>query len=524
MVVEKLREYKFSIFMIILPFYCLIIRKISTSLFYYPFIPFKDKSFYGMAKINNTNENQIMNITFHNARLFITTKCNKLNLYLKFSEYKYYDDYYLSYDISFNLSELSLIYDDYSFFNANNIKNSSYIVKKYNVVRNSTNFPYFNNLSLDDFSFKYFQNNKTVECDLKFSDFDLSLNLEDEKFTYKFFYLLDISIHVIIHIIVLRTKFWRSNLQNINSIFIYIVWINVISTSMMYLYDLYQIGIPIFDLFKFYPHLLIYGEFLLSIQDVIILISTLFSILIPFIYFIIFFISGNYKYYCFNNIIYNIKMNGKEEQEEQDSFKIFLVVSNSYYKIFFSKSVHMLSFPLIIALISTIFKHLKQREIMCKKDKNFTINFYTFGIIIYSYYILVHSLGKFHRIKPSYAISPFIIIFILYIILLYVLKKEYKFKHAMKKDFDYLRKLNNEVCSICLNNFENNNDRIGKYFCRASENDNIHKTTCNHYFHEKCMFNWRKHGNICPTCKTPLTITDYYFYDEIPCIYKLKWI
>ena len=30
--------------------------------------------------------------------------------------------------------------------------------------------------------------------------------------------------------------------------------------------------------------------------------------------------------------------------------------------------------------------------------------------------------------------------------------------------------------------------------------------------------------DICPICKTPLTITDYYFYDEIPCIYKLKWI
>ena len=92
----------------------------------------------------------------------------------------------------------------------------------------------------------------------------------------------------------------------------------------------------------------------------------------------------------------------------------------------------------------------------------------------------------------------------------------------MKDDFEKLKKIDKECCSICLKDFcydnEMNNNNL---FCRVIQNDNIHKTECNHYFHEKCLFIWRKYRNICPICKNELNQPNYYyFYDYTPCIYK----
>ena len=53
--------------------------------------------------------------------------------------------------------------------------------------------------------------------------------------------------------------------------------------------------------------------------------------------------------------------------------------------------------------------------------------------------------------------------------------------------------------------------------------DNIHHTLCNHYYHEKCLFKWRKYQNICPICRKGLdTPNFYYFYDYNPCLYE--WV
>ena len=44
------------------------------------------------------------------------------------------------------------------------------------------------------------------------------------------------------------------------------------------------------------------------------------------------------------------------------------------------------------------------------------------------------------------------------------------------------------VCSICLENLT----------------DNYVSTTCNHYYHEACIYEWLKQKVICPNCKTDL--------------------
>ena len=96
----------------------------------------------------------------------------------------------------------------------------------------------------------------------------------------------------------------------------------------------------------------------------------------------------------------------------------------------------------------------------------------------------------------------------------------------MKKDFEKLKLLDEKCCSICLKNFDSDKNKINRLFCKVTQDENIHKTSCNHYFHERCLFNWRKYKNICPVCRKPLKIPNYYyFYDETPCIYRREeWL
>lgn len=49
-------------------------------------------------------------------------------------------------------------------------------------------------------------------------------------------------------------------------------------------------------------------------------------------------------------------------------------------------------------------------------------------------------------------------------------------------------KNNNESCSICLEQFENNTT--------------VNKTVCNHIYHAKCIDNWLLNHDTCPICRT----------------------
>ena len=50
----------------------------------------------------------------------------------------------------------------------------------------------------------------------------------------------------------------------------------------------------------------------------------------------------------------------------------------------------------------------------------------------------------------------------------------------------------NDTCSICLGDFE--------------LDDEIHKTTCSHKFHPKCIETWFQRKPQCPQCMTDITI------------------
>lgn len=47
------------------------------------------------------------------------------------------------------------------------------------------------------------------------------------------------------------------------------------------------------------------------------------------------------------------------------------------------------------------------------------------------------------------------------------------------------------ICSICLEDYSNNNNKITR-------------TLCGHIFHKKCIFNWIKEHNSCPECRAEI--------------------
>ncbi|KAL8258003.1 hypothetical protein R6Q59_030044, partial [Mikania micrantha] len=51
-----------------------------------------------------------------------------------------------------------------------------------------------------------------------------------------------------------------------------------------------------------------------------------------------------------------------------------------------------------------------------------------------------------------------------------------------------------DVCSICLDEFEKNNAKMGRL-------------DCGHQFHEGCIKHWLLSKNVCPMCRsTALTV------------------
>jgi len=528
MFVDKLRNNKILIIIIILPIICFITRKISYPLYSIPLIELNDKSFFGESELylkNNTIEDEISNMKYNNkTRVFIQTKFNKIILYFTFSKYKYYEDFNSSFDISFKLNESNIINDNTSINYSENFINDSNIIS---IKYNKRGIKYFFNkgkkITLNNISFKYDKENKTFKCKLIFRDFDLLLNLHKEKYTYKFYYLFECTIGLIMNYCLFGIFYWEYNYQNIYYLFIYIVWAKINIVHAFYFYDLFKIGIlmPILNLIKLYPHLLIYGEFVLSISDIFVLASIISLVIIFISNFFLFFEIGINIYYCFHNKIVDNEIVIKETDNIKYIFPPTSIIPNLLVCLLFVNSVNIQCMALLILICMTYKHHMSKREVMCKKDNIYCISFYTIGISFFIYYLIIDNLGEFYKRKPPYSIFFFVLIFISYILLYYVITRECKSLSVMKQDFEIIKKLDKDCCAICLRNFDYNKIIIHKYFCEATDTENIHKTNCNHYFHEICLFRWRKYRNICPICKYPLTIPEYYyFYDETPCIYK----
>ena len=528
-VVEIIREHILLISLIILPFYCFISRKLYKPLFSYPFIEINDNSFFGVSGLRlrkNESKEKIFNIKdYNNTRLFVESHYNKIILYFTLSKHIYYDDYNSSFYISLNINDSLLINNQYSIYYSDSFENNSNIIKiKKNKNLITELFSMKKNISLNSISVNFTKNDTNLKCELSFEDFDIIMNLKREKLTYRFFYLFECLLTVLIQRFFLAANFWEKNFQNINHLFFIMIWTKLNFFSVLHLFDLFKVRLPILKLMFFYPHLLIHGEFLLSISDIISIFLAVWIILLDITFIYLFFeVEKNYIY-CFSNKIENNEIVIKNPKVKAN--KLFSYINMFLFiDIFLSHSVFIQSIPLIIVIVLTIIKHLNQRDVMYKKDRDLCIYFYSVGVVIYSYFLILYNLGEFYRSKPIYTLFPFILIFVLYFILLSVLINEYKFKYVMIKDFERIKKLDKECCPICLKDYIYDKKKIGMLFCKASQNENIHETKCNHYFHEKCLFVWRKYRNICPVCKARLYVPDYYFfYDETPCIYKAYWI
>lgn len=66
-------------------------------------------------------------------------------------------------------------------------------------------------------------------------------------------------------------------------------------------------------------------------------------------------------------------------------------------------------------------------------------------------------------------------------------------QNLAKVKFDSNKNKDQEACSICLMEF--------------NENDEIIPLPCNekHIFHDECIKGWLKNNNCCPLCKQPIT-------------------
>ena len=531
MKLEIFIKYKIIIIILIFPILCYITRKISPSLKSNKFKDFNNKSFFGKTEFilkNNSMKNELQIQKYNYIRIYTEANYNSLKLYFKINNDKYYDSERIEFELLLYGNESSIINNNNIIYYKETIgkdSNCNVKFKEHKLI-----YDYFFNKKTDyiikNVSFKYLKNNTSLQCELYFRDFDLILNLKNEKLTIKFFYLFELFINIVfLKIILTKIIKLENNLQNISIIFLLFIRAKNIISFIFILLDINKIGIPIKKILIFYFHLLIYGENLLSITDIMISIIIFIFIFIIIVYYIkIKDNEGNY-FYSFNNslingqIMYNIS---PIYSIKKIFFKIILYLFCLFFEL--SNSIYIQFIPLILAIFSAIIKHLFQREVMCSKDKEFCLSFYLYGIINFLYYLFIFNLGKFYRIKCSFAIVPFVLILILYNILKYIIQNEYKVKFIMREDFAILKNLKDECCSICIKDFKYNNKNDNVFFCKINELDNIHKTRCHHYFHEKCLFIWRKHKNICPICKRRLDVPKYYyFYDYIPCIYKWKY-
>ena len=508
---------------IILPILCQITRKI------FPYnksnkFRYFDNFFYYSSSNNislkdNHTQNMIQIQEYRHSRVFINTKNNKINFYITLSQRNSYDDKGIKF---------SFILDINNFSNAT-INNYSFNYSE-KIINESLFFSFTQKLSNKDKKeahlLKYISigmNNafNDFEASFIFDTFDLNLNLKKEKLTFRFFYLVGTFLNCILYFIVLSFFLNEKgyNLQNISITFLIIIRARLVSLIQYDLINLYEYGPPILKYLFFYFYLLIHGEILIDFNDIIaLIISFIYFIMVLCMFSLLYDNDDNYLYSFENKIINGVVIQTNNSKVKNFFIRINFQFINILDVIFFYFSSNYSIIPLYIGLIIALLKHLSQREALNIKYKLFAIKFYSIGILFFALSLFFNNIiQKSIQLDDIFDKSKYIaFILVLYIILIIVIKNEIKFSFVMEDDFNKLNILNNEFCSICLNNFKNS-DNGRNIFCMISELDNIHVTKCKHYFHEICLFDWRIRKNICPNCRTTLEIPKfYYFYSYFP--------
>jgi hypothetical protein len=514
---------------VIFPVISFIVRKISPSLSSNYWSYLDNYSFYGTSifipKNTSINNNSILIQDYKNIRLYIQTKLNKMNLYFTLLNSEYYDEERFDFSISLNTNKSQIIYDNKSVIYKHNFDTEYFTKFRYtkHIYRNLFEQKLYYILKSISVNYTKSGNDTFFGCELFFIDFDLKINLKQEKYTYRVFYLIECFCDMVIYTLT-ATTIYPHNTQNISILFLLNVRAILILSGIYIFFDLSKIGIPLFKLLLCYFHLVIYGEFLLSIIDILSIVLILFYLF--FICCLIFSTVNNDSnyFYCFHNKIENgkiVKKNIKLNLINKIilSSVIFFIISYLDY----SASIHKNFIPLYFSLFIAIMKYLTQREALYQTEKEYLLLLYSFETITYLYHLLKVNLGKFYRIKPRFHYEYFIMSIILYIILLIVITYDLRIKYFLREDFKKIKDKENDCCSICLRDFKSDKHN-NIIFCTITDEDNIHKTGCNHYFHEKCLFNWRKYKNICPICKKELDTPEYFYcFDENPLFYYIEF-
>jgi hypothetical protein len=274
---DFLIKFRLTITILALPIILFITKKISSPKSSNTFRQFNEQSFFQTFNkfiIKNKSMNNDLQIQdYNNTRIYFETKYNKIKIYVTLSKENYYDDKSIQFFIPLkinNSSNITYINNSFYFLQQFDKKylNVKFTQRKENILNKKINY------SLKNISIKFNSNYSYLDCHLLFEDFDLIFNLNKEKHTYKYYYILEstMSIFFIFLVICINIQEKDHNLQNISIQFLLIIRAKIISSIIYRIFVFFKIGIPFLKTLIFYFHLLVYTEFIFSWTDIILLI------------------------------------------------------------------------------------------------------------------------------------------------------------------------------------------------------------------------------------------------------------
>ena len=243
---DFLIKFRLTITILALPIILFITKKISIPKSSNTFRQFNEQSFFQTFNkfiIKNKSMNNDLQIQdYNNTRIYFETKYNKIKIYVTLSKENYYDEKSIQFFIPLKINNSSNItYTNNSFYFSQKFN------KKYlNVKFTRTKENIFNkkiNYYLKHISVKFNNNYSYLECHLSFEDFDLIFNLNKEKHTYKYYYILEstISIFCIFAVICINIQEKDHNLQNISIQFLLIIRAKIIISIINRIFVLFKL-------------------------------------------------------------------------------------------------------------------------------------------------------------------------------------------------------------------------------------------------------------------------------------------
>ena len=414
---------------------------------------------------------------------------------------KIYSNYKLSY--IYSNDSLNITFKEYD--------KSIFPVKKYTLL-------------LNEFIFIIYNDSSEFMCYLNFTDFSGYFSLKKTIFNYYTKNFIKYVIYHIIlffcHLVIIINHYLNGiNIQNISIFFLIIYELRLFKDILYNFFSLfYFVKFKlIFKILIFYFHLLVYSEIIFNVNEILSIIYILIHILLFSCHVTI--LEKIHKIYliCFYNKYINGVIHCKiSEYQIYKLFKKFFIKIEIFcivtlyidYKII--NSVYLKFLPLIVGIIVSIFEHLSKREIMDIKTKKNCMIVYLIIIISWCIILIYYCI----LFKSQCLIFPFLIILILTIILNIIIKFNIKIKYFLRNNYEILENLNKkkEKCSICIQSFSYNHNLKKKFFCFPNAYDIIHKTKCEHFYHEICLYEWIKYKNICPFCRKKLNEPKYYYF------------